>query len=252
LRARPWDERRAFLIGLTGAAGTLDALAFLHLGKVFNSFQSGNVLFLGIGAGSGEWGLVVRAGAVLAAFVAGTAVGARLIGDRLSPDAPSRAGFRVLGVEAALLAAFAVLWLAIGAPAEHPAVRVVLLALGAGAMGVQVAFALALKVPNVVTVALTATLAALGQHAGDTREARNPDLPSNGLLLGLCAAYAVCATVIAVLPESSVLSLAPLLLLAAAVAVDRLSGASPSSSPSRGASPGARATSSPTGADHYA
>jgi uncharacterized membrane protein YoaK (UPF0700 family) len=224
MTARRWDRRYAFLIGLTGAAGTVDALAFLYLGKVFNSFQSGNVLFLGLGAGAGNGGLIVRAGAVLAAFFAGAAAGSRLIGSRLSPRGSQRPELGILAIEAALLAAFAAIWLAVGTPADHPVARVVLLALGAGAMGIQVAFALALKIPNVVTVALTATLAYLGQRAGDSREARDRGLPSNGLLIGLCAAYAVCAAVIAVLPASSALSLAPLALLTSAVAVD-LAGA---------------------------
>jgi uncharacterized membrane protein YoaK (UPF0700 family) len=220
MNARPWDRRHAFLVGLTGAAGTLDALAFLYLGKVFNSFQSGNLLFLGLGAGAGDGGLVVRAGAVLAAFFAGAAAGSRLIGSRLSPAASPRAELRILAIDAALLAAFAAVWLAVGTPADHPVARVVLLALGAGAMGVQVAFALALKIPNVVTVALTATLAYLGQRAGDREQVRDPESPSNGLLAGLCAAYAICATAIAVLPETSALSLAPLALLTSAVALD--------------------------------
>src|SRR5918999_631997 len=94
-----WQQRRIFLIGLTAAAGWLDALAFIHLGKVFVSFMSGNLLFLGIGAGDGDGGLVLRAAAVLAAFLAGAGVGARLAGSLLVPDAqgPMR---RALVVEA--------------------------------------------------------------------------------------------------------------------------------------------------------
>jgi uncharacterized membrane protein YoaK (UPF0700 family) len=42
-----WQRRRVFLVGLTAAAGWLDALAFLYLGKVFISFMSGNLLFVG-------------------------------------------------------------------------------------------------------------------------------------------------------------------------------------------------------------
>jgi hypothetical protein len=95
-------------------------------------------------------------------------------------------------------------------------------------MGIQAAFALALKIPNVMTVALTATLANLGQRAGDPDEARNASLPSNALLVALCGTYALCAAAIALLPASSALSLAPLVLLVAAVAADRLSAASPS------------------------
>lgn len=222
MTARPWARRKAFLVGLTGAAGTLDALSFLYLGKVFTSFQSGNILFLGLGAGDGNWGLVIRAAAVLAAFTVGAAAGSRLTGDRVSPGASPHPEFKVLGVEAILLAAFALVWLAVGTPADSPVVRVLLLALGAGAMGLQASFALALKIPNVVTVALTATLAYLGQRAGDrgATAAQQPELPSTGLLLSLCAAYALCATAIALLPRSSALAIAPLLVLTAAVAVD--------------------------------
>jgi uncharacterized membrane protein YoaK (UPF0700 family) len=225
LTRKPWDRRRAFLIGLTGAAGTLDALAFLYLGKVFSSFQSGNVLFLGLGAGAANGGLVVRAGAVLLAFFAGAAAGARLVGSRLTTGAPRGAELRVLGVEAALLAAFAVVWIAVGTPADEPVVRVVLLALGAAAMGVQVAFALAIKIPNVVTVALTATVAYLGQRAGDRSRGADAELPSTRLLVELCATYTICAMAIALLPETALLSLAPLALLGLAVAADSLSAA---------------------------
>src|SRR5215207_5636190 len=110
-----WQHRRVFLVGITAAAGWLDALAFLHLGKVFISFMSGNLLFVGIGAGDGDGGLVVRAGAVLAAFLIGTAAGARLTGSRLVPGTRSSL-HRTLLIEAGLLAAFALLWDATGRP----------------------------------------------------------------------------------------------------------------------------------------
>ncbi|HEX4733048.1 MAG TPA: DUF1275 family protein [Thermoleophilaceae bacterium] len=219
MKPGPDNGRYGLVVGLTATAGTLDALAFLNLGKVFNSFQSGNVLFLGLGAGGGDGGLVVRAAAVLVAFVAGAAVGARLIGARLRPGA-SRAEGRILTLEAALLAVFAALWLVIGTPSDHPAGRLVLLALGAGAMGVQAALSLALKIPNVVTVALTATLAFAGQRLGDTEREPDAGLPPMGLLVGVCATYAICAFVVALLPEAPALALAPLVLLTAAVSVD--------------------------------
>jgi uncharacterized membrane protein YoaK (UPF0700 family) len=222
MSARPWDRRYALLIGLTATAGALDALAFLHLGKVFNSFQSGNVLFLGLGVGGADGGLVVRAAAVLASFVLGAAVGARLIGARLRPTA-TRAEVGILTVEAALLAVFAALWLVVGTPADHPFWRVVLLVLGAGAMGIQVALSLALKIPNVLTVALTATLAYLGQRLGAREQQRETQLPPMGLLAGVCVTYAVCAFVVAVLPNTAALSLAPLTLLTVAAALDSTS-----------------------------
>jgi uncharacterized membrane protein YoaK (UPF0700 family) len=220
VNARAWERRHAFLIGLAGAAGSLDALTFIYLGKVFASFQSGNVLFLGIGAGEPNGGLVVRAATVLVAFTIGTAAGARLVGVRLSPDAPPRAELRIVGVEAALLALFAVVWLAIGNPTDHAVLRVVLLALGGAAMGIQVALAMALHIPNIVTVAVTATLARLGQLAGARPRTHDADEPSTSLLAGLPATYAACALVVALLPAEPALALAPVVLLTAGVVID--------------------------------
>lgn len=219
MTSRPWDGRYGLLVGLTAAAGTLDALAFLNLGKVFNSFQSGNVLFLGLGLGGGDGGLVVRAAAVLAAFVIGVAGGAHLIGARVRPGA-IRAEVEILTLEAVLLALFAGLWLVLGTPSDHPFGRVALLALGACAMGVQAALSLALKIPNVVTVALTATLAFIGQRLGDSARLPEWNLPPMGLLVSVCVTYALCAFLIAVLPTTPALALAPLVLLTVAVALD--------------------------------
>jgi uncharacterized membrane protein YoaK (UPF0700 family) len=221
-----WERHRTLLLGVTGAAGAIDALSFVHLGKVFTSFMSGNVLFLGLGAGDGDAGLVIRAGVALAAFFAGAVGGARLVGTHLVPAAPNR-GRAALAIEAALLLAFAVVWLAFGAPDHHAAERTVLLGLAGGSMGIQGALVLALRVPNVVTVALTATVAYLGQRAGASSEPKpaGSALPSTGLLIALVLMYVVCAFVVAVLPSTPALSLAPLLALLAAVAFDRQTAA---------------------------
>jgi uncharacterized membrane protein YoaK (UPF0700 family) len=213
-----WDRRYALLIGLAATAGSLDALAFLYLGKVFTSFQSGNVIFLGLGAGAGNFGLVLRAGASLGAFLIGAAAGSRLVGVRLRPTA-GRKELDILVVEAALLALFAALWLAVGTPDNHAFWRVVLLALGAGAMGVQIALSLSLKIPNVLTVALTATIGYIGQRIGSPDQDVSTEPPIDLLVL-VCASYAVCAFFVALLPETAVLSLAPLALLTLGVALD--------------------------------
>lgn len=215
-----WERRYPLLVALTGAAGALDALSFLFLGKVFTSFQSGNVLFLGLGIGQGDGGLTLRAGAVLAAFIAASAAGAHLVGRRLLPGA-TRTERTVLGIEAVLLAAFAALWIATGTPADHPVGRVALLVLGASAMGIQAALSLALKIPNVMTVAITATVAALGQRLGAGGEEPHRDgLPETRLLGAVVATYATCAVAVAILPVTPALSLVPLLLLGAGVLMD--------------------------------
>jgi uncharacterized membrane protein YoaK (UPF0700 family) len=147
-----WQQRRAVLVGITAAAGWLDALAFLYLGKVFLSFMSGNLLFLGLAAGTGNGDLLARAGAALRAFLIGTAVGARMTGSQLAPGAPRSPMNHTIRFEAALLALFAVLWLAAGTPADHSTLSLGLIVLGAAAMGLQAAVALAFHLPNVATV----------------------------------------------------------------------------------------------------
>ena len=126
---------------------------------------------------------------------------------------------RALMLEAALLTGFAVLWLAIGSPADHPALRVVVLAVGASAMGVQAAVALALKIPNIATVALTATIAQLSAYAGWLRRdhAIPPDVHSPALMSALVLTYFVGALIVAVAPDWPVLSLGPIVLLGVGV-----------------------------------
>jgi uncharacterized membrane protein YoaK (UPF0700 family) len=217
-----WQDRRAFLTCITAAAGWLDALAFLYLGKVFLSFMSGNLLFVGLGSANGDGDLLARAATALGAFLVGTTVGARLTGSRLAPgDARSPMG-RTLALEAVLLAAFAVIWLAAGTPADHAVLSFALIAVGGGAMGVQAAVALALHLPNVATVAMTATLAQLGALIGwERREGSSvaAGTPAASLLVALCLAYLLAAIVVALLPAGRAVAFGPLLLLGAALVI---------------------------------
>jgi uncharacterized membrane protein YoaK (UPF0700 family) len=218
-----WQQRRAFLVGVTAAAGWLDALAFLYLGKVFLSFMSGNLLFVGIAAGTGNADLLGRAGAALGAFLIGTAAGARITGSQLAPGAPRSPMTRTLRLEAALLALFAVLWLATGTPADHSSLSIALIVLGAGAMGLQAAVALAFHLPNVATVAMTATLAQLGALAGWRRREGSRVVartPAASLMVALSLAYLIAAIVVATVPQTAAMALGPVLLLVLSLAID--------------------------------
>ena len=210
-----WQDSRGFLISITAAAGWLDALAFLHLGNVFNSVMTGNVLFLGLGVGDGDWARVLRAGVALLAFGFGAFVGARLVGRRLTADAAARLPWALV-LEGTMLVLFAALWLAAGSPVAHPALQVVLIGIGAVAMGVQAAIALTLKIPNIATVALTATVAQLGAFAGWLeRDGRvSPDVPSPALMGALILTYFVGPLIVALAPDWPVLALGPAVLLA--------------------------------------
>ena len=211
--AMRWQDQRVLLAAITTAAAVLDTLAFVYLGKVFLSFMTGNLLFLGIAAGQGNGALLGRAAAALAAFLIGSALGARLTPSRLAADHPPVAMRRTLLVEAALLGLFGVLWLIAGPPS------VALIVVGALAMGLQAAVALALHLPNVATVAMTATLAQLGALAGwREREGRRivEATPRVGVMLMLCLGYLAAAVLVASLPESAVLAFVPMVLVLAA------------------------------------
>jgi uncharacterized membrane protein YoaK (UPF0700 family) len=60
----------SMLVLLAAIAGWIDALSFTALGKVFTSFQSGNLIFLGLGVDEGDAQLFVGAGVSLLAFLA--------------------------------------------------------------------------------------------------------------------------------------------------------------------------------------
>jgi uncharacterized membrane protein YoaK (UPF0700 family) len=133
---------------LAGIAGWIDALSFTELGKVFTSFQSGNLIFLGLAVDQGDGELLVGAAVSLAAFLCGTAFGAYLVG-RAKVDATAiRSLVPALAIQLALLTAFAICWQGFGTPAGNSAGRIVLVALGAAAMGVQGAAVFALRAPG--------------------------------------------------------------------------------------------------------
>ncbi|WP_182085157.1 YoaK family protein [Aureimonas sp. ME7] len=67
-----------FAAALSFVAGMTDALGFLLAGD-FVSFMSGNTTRLGIAAGEGAFGRALHLGALLAAFVAGNALGVLLM-----------------------------------------------------------------------------------------------------------------------------------------------------------------------------
>jgi uncharacterized membrane protein YoaK (UPF0700 family) len=223
---RGWtDHRRALVLGLTTTAGWLDCLAWLHLGKVFLSFMTGNLLFLGLAAGTGQAGLLGRAAVALAAFSAGTVIGSRLTGGRVLAGVRAGGMERTLRLEAGVLLLFAAAWLAVGDPAGRTAASFLLIVIGAVAMGLQAAVALAWHVPNVVTVAMTGTIAQLAALVGWSRSGGQSSAvagaPPAALMVQLLLAYVIAAIIVASLPATRVLALGPVILLSLTLLVDR-------------------------------
>jgi uncharacterized membrane protein YoaK (UPF0700 family) len=206
---------------LAGIAGWIDALSFTELGKVFTSFQSGNLIFLGLAVDQGDGELLVGAAVSLAAFLCGAAFGAYLVG-RAKVDATAiRSLVPALATQLALLTAFAICWQGFGTPAGNSAGRIVLVALGAAAMGVQGAAVFALRIPGVVTNAMTATLMlggiVLGLRARGETAAEDASTVSGGTLAALCVAYVASALAVAAIGRPELTGVVPAAVLAVAL-----------------------------------
>lgn len=60
---------------LSGVAGYVDGIGFIHLGGLFVSFMSGNSTRLGVSAAEGDWAHVLEATGLIALFVFGAGCG---------------------------------------------------------------------------------------------------------------------------------------------------------------------------------
>jgi uncharacterized membrane protein YoaK (UPF0700 family) len=159
--------RDSLLVGLAFSAGIYEAICFLSFGKVFTGFQTGNLVFLGLGLagtrppfGPLPWSVV----ASLAGFVLGAALGIwilkRFDGDKeVEDDAvfevwPRRVSM-TLGVAVVFQLAFLVVWMA---TSPSTAVTEILLGLNAFGLGLQMNAVRSMHVPGISTTAETATI----------------------------------------------------------------------------------------------
>jgi uncharacterized membrane protein YoaK (UPF0700 family) len=151
--------RTALTVALTAGSGSLDALAFLALGKVFVSVITGNLVLLGIGLGvQGEHQVAARVAVAIASYAVGATAGAVITG-RAQADQPVWPGriTAALLAELVLLAGFAGGWeLAAGRPVGGA--QAALLAVAAAAMGLQSAAVNRLALPGFSSTYLTSTL----------------------------------------------------------------------------------------------
>lgn len=195
----PGFLRDCLVVVLALTSGATDAIGFLSLGSAFTSVMTGNMVLFGIGAAHGDLTAVVLTAAAIASFVAGAAVGARVAGtpgpgDNFWPPAVSRA----LGVELALFAAFAVWWWSADS-APPPAALLPLLALNAGALGLQSSAIQRFGVSGLSTTYMTGTLTNVvirlvgGKGLAEVRH-------SLWILLGLVAGAALGAVLVRYAP----------------------------------------------------
>jgi uncharacterized membrane protein YoaK (UPF0700 family) len=200
---RPRDR---LLILLALATGATDAAAFVHLGHVFASVITGNLVLLGVGVVSGEHHLTLFAGCALVGYVVGV-----LLGAPRRKRTPPASGWppgatAALVTEFLLLVVFAVGWEIAG---SHPteAWHATLVAVAATAMGVQ--STAVRRFGPISTTYLTSTLTALFEDLRARR--RSPEqLRSVGILaMALVGAGAATALVLHARPVLPALQLVP-------------------------------------------
>lgn len=129
--------RDGLVVVLALTTGSVDAVSYLRLGKVFSSVITGNLALLGISAGQRNTGLAVNAGLALAGYGLGVFVGGALAGtpEEGQPIWPRQATVTLV-LELLVLAGFSGGWLAAGGhPSGSP--RLALLAVAAAGMGMQ-------------------------------------------------------------------------------------------------------------------
>jgi uncharacterized membrane protein YoaK (UPF0700 family) len=184
------------LVALSLSTGIYEAIAFLSFGKVFTAFQTGNLVFLGVGlagtrppAGPNPVSVIIS----LAAFAVGAALAMRLLRASGAETDVEGAHFvwprRVsltLALALILQVVFLAVWLASAASTGR---TYFLLAVSAVAMGMQMNAVRSLHVPGTSTTAFTATFISLVNGTATWSLGR----PAARRLLGGTAAMAVGA-----------------------------------------------------------
>src|SRR5215471_21051962 len=107
---QPGAWRDGILLALTFAAGCVDALSYLGLSHVFTANMTGNAVLLGLAIGQTEELQVAHSSAAIVGFVAGVLLGARLVGSSRERVVWSSRITAAVGLEALVLAVFAVGW----------------------------------------------------------------------------------------------------------------------------------------------
>jgi uncharacterized membrane protein YoaK (UPF0700 family) len=176
-----------YLVALALASGFVDATSYLGLGKVFTANMTGNTVLLGVAVAQGSGVDAARAGAALAGFCIGVAVGVALMGRSNRPWPQPAAGTFLLEIVAlvALLAG----WTAVGVASF----RYGLIALSGVAMGAQSAAVRAARTGGVATTYVTGTLTNTIARLMERALGRSGSAEGSGLGGGVWVTYAVGA-----------------------------------------------------------
>ena len=145
------------LNALAVSSGSIDAISFLVLGKVFTAFMTGNIVFLGLRAAGAPAAGMVSLLTSMAAFAVGVYISVQIVKPSKGSGTWPQLVTVALGVSLIAHVAFLAVWFASNG---QPSIDVahVLLGLWGFAMGMQSAAVRSLRVDGVFTTAATATI----------------------------------------------------------------------------------------------
>lgn len=161
------SQRNSLAIALTAVAGSVDAIGYILLYRVFTANMTGNTVAIGMGVVQGDWSLAVRRGFIIPMFLIG------MLWSRVIAHLGYRRHWRhsasvLFGSEALLLACFAVAGLLLlpdgRIERSTGSIYFLLVALPALAMGVQNASLSHFGPLSVRTTHVTGNLATLADQ----------------------------------------------------------------------------------------
>src|SRR5258708_107497 len=212
------------LLLLTLTAAWIDMLSYLSVGRVVASFMTGNFLFIGLGVGQVNSGLVIRGLGGVLVFLVGVAFGSFCLGrapQQQSGTAWHHTFARYLLLEWLLLLVYAIIWRVTSNLSQQGGVQILLLCLAALDMGMQGALVLAFNIPGVVAEALTGTLITLGQRLAQGLGHRGPESQERGwssmFLVLLCLIYVASAVVVALTSAFILTPVVPVIVVTIAI-----------------------------------
>jgi uncharacterized membrane protein YoaK (UPF0700 family) len=154
---------------LTLNAGWTDLLAYLFLSKIFASFMTGNILFIGLALAQANIGLLVRAVVALLVNFVGVTIGSLVIHRAPLRQTARRWRNRImltLLVQWIFLLAFTIVWFTTSNLTQQDVMQILILGLAAFAMGIQAAIVVAFEFPGVIANAMTGVVIVIGRRIG--------------------------------------------------------------------------------------
>lgn len=149
--------RELLLVALTFAAGVVDAVSYLGLGRIFTANMTGNLVFLALGVGQRDLPTALHSVGALIGFCVGAVLAGWIFRGPRKPGPWPTVVTAVIFGELACLTAFAVGWgLERGAPTG--ADLYLLIGLSSLGMGFQNAAARYVAVPGLTTTVITVAL----------------------------------------------------------------------------------------------